>query len=546
MQFFPRWFVLGPALTAVVPLVNQGAAVTLPLAHWPLERDLRDAGPHHFPTRAGGVQLEAEGQGARFDGRGGQLVVPASPTLDLGAGDFTAALWIEPSAAGDDDAGELLSLFDAASRTGFQLGLRDNTGVTSSQSNTRQLQFGIDAGSDPQWRDEGRPGNAVLAFGFTVHGGHLYAGTCEPARDDAGHVYRYVGPGRWEDLGKPDRANAVSGLVTFQDALYVGTAKYRLEGSALPESENVNLGGGVYRLEGRAWKEVGRLPQCEAIGGMVVYKGRLYVSSLYKPDGFFRYEKDGVWTPLETPGFRVVALAVFDGFLWASSYDGAWVARFDGSQWKVLPRVGENTQTYSFAILNDRLCVGTWPSGRVYRLTEDEQWEDLGRLGEEKEVMAMAVHNGKLYGGTLPLAEVYRYDGGTTWTRLQQIDATPDVLYRRAWSMAQFVGRLFWSTLPSGKIFSMEAGPMVTLDRELERGRRHVAAVRRDHRLELWVDGKLAAESVPFDPARFNLSAGQPLRIGGGESSSWNGRLRDVRLYSCALSADEIASLARR
>lgn len=516
------------------------------LAHWPLQRDVCDVGPYALKTQGIGVNLFGANGGALFGGRGSHLVVEPNQALAFGTSDFTAAMWIDPATTGDDDPGELLSLFDSASRTGFQLCLRNNTGVTSSQSNTRQLQFGIDAGTEPQWRNEGRPGTATLAFGLTVHDGHLYAGICEAAAGDAGHVYRYAGPDRWEDVGCPDHSNTVTALVSYRGQLYVGTAKYRLEGSALPESGNSNLGGRVFRLEGKVWREVGHLPNCEAIGGMVVYQDRLYASALYKPAGFYRYEQDGVWATLPTPGFRVVALAVYDGFLWASSYDDALVARYDGSNWKVLPKIPDNTQTYSFAILNDRLCVGTWPSGRVYRLWANERWEDLGQLGQEKEVMGMAVHNGKLYGGTLPLAEVHRYEGGRQWTRLRQLDATPDLLYRRVWCMAQFAGRLFCTTLPSGKIFSLEAGCVVTLDRELPAGRRHVTAVRRENRLQLWLDGQLVAESATFDPRKFNLNCNQPLRIGGGETGSWNGLLGDVRLYKRALAPAEIAALASR
>ncbi len=545
MQFLRRLLSYSSCCRTVVPLNGQGSDDSDLLAHWPLDRDLRDLGPHKLAAQGQGVKFNAQPGAVGLEGSGSTIMVPDNPVMALGTGDFTVALWVDPGKTGSSMGGELLSLFDPATRTGFHLGLRNNTGVTSSQSNTRQLQFGIDAGSEPIWRDEGRPGNATLAFGLTVLNDGLYAGTCEGGRDEAGHVYRYVGSDRWEDMGSPDRANTVAGLVSFRGQLYVGTAKYQLSGSALPESENTNEGGGVFRLVNGEWQDVGRLPNCAAIGGMVVYNDRLYASALYNPAGFFRYEYDGVWTALSTPGFRVVALAVYAGFLWASSYDNAWVARFDGTDWKVLPQIPDNTQTYSFAILNDRLCVGTWPSGRVYRLMDNEQWEDLGQLGEEKEVMGMAVHNGKLYGGTLPLAEIYRYEGARQWTRLRQLDATPDLLYRRAWCMAQFAGRLFCTTLPSGKIFSMETGRMVTLDRELSVGRHHIAAVRRGGRLQLWLDGQTVSESSSFEPQSYNLNCQQPLRIGGGESSSWNAQLSDVRLYKRALSPIEIAALAQ-
>ena len=59
------------------------------------------------------------------------------------------------------------------------------------------MHFGIDAGSEPKWTDCGRPGDAVYVMALAVHAGRLFAGTCEPGKDQAGHVYRYAGGTRW-------------------------------------------------------------------------------------------------------------------------------------------------------------------------------------------------------------------------------------------------------------------------------------------------------------------------------------------------------------
>ena len=155
----------------------------------------------------------------------------------------------------------------------------------------------------------------------------------------------------------------------------------------------------------------------------------------------------------------------------------------------------------------------------------------------------MMVYNGKLYAGTLPLAEVYRYDGGTTWTRTGQLDTTPDVRYRRAWSMAVYQGKLFCGTLPSGHVFALEAGKNVTHDHELAPGWRHLVAVRHNDRLKLYVDGMLVAASSPFDPADYDLSNDGPLRIGFGAHDHFNGRMSDLRLYNRALTDAEVSAL---
>lgn len=517
------------------------------VGRWKLDRDADDSSGNRLHAVNHGVKFTARGPAATFDGIGGHLVVKAVPALRLGKGDFTLALWVRTDKDLDDDLGDLVTFYDAKKRVGLNLSLRTNTGVTSCQPNTRQLQFGIDAGSEPRWTDEGRPGDAILAFALAVHDGHLYAGTAGNGPKDVGRVYRYEGPGRWADCGAPDKCNAISALAVHQGKLYAASSKYRFAGSALKESPNGNLGGGVFRHEGGTrWTEVGRLPDTEAVGGLVVFKGRLFASSLYRPAGFFRYEADGRWTALKVPaGKRVESMGVFNGSLWATSYDGGRVYRYDGSTWKDMGQLGDNTQTYSFAVHRGRLHVGTWPSGKVFRL-DGETWEDRGRLGKELEVMGMLVHNGQFYAGTLPLAEVYRFDGERTWTRTAQLDTTPDVRYRRAWTMAQYRGRLFCSTLPSGRIHSLEAGPCVTHDRELAAGWRHVAAVKQGGLLRLYVDGKPVAESAKFDAAKFDLNSDAPLLIGAGAGDYFRGDLSDVRLYRRALSAAEVGGLAEK
>lgn len=522
------------------------------VGHWRLAVDADDSSSNGLDAANHGVVFQTKGpdgtaQASAFDGKGAHLVVKPSEKLRLGSGDFSVALWVHASDASGGDPGDLVTLFDESSRTGFNLSLRTNTGVTSNTANVRQLQFGIDAGSAPKWSDEGRPGGAILAIAMAVHEGQLYAGTGDNAPGALGRVYRYDGERKWVDCGAPDRCNAVFSLISHEGKLYAGTAKYRFGGSALVESDNMNPGGGIFRYDGgTTWTEVGRLPGVEAIGGMVTFNGQLYVSSLYRPAGFFRYESDGSWTSLPVPegDKRVESLAVFGDHLWAGTYDGGRVYRYDGKAWEDLGLIGDNTQTYSFTPYRGRLCVGTWPSGRVYRW-EDNRWEDLGRMGDEREVMGMLVHNGKLYGGSLPLAAVFRYDGGQNWTNTAQLDTTPDVTYRRAWTMAEFGGRLFCSTLPSGVIHAMEAGAVVSHDHALPPGWQHVAAVKRGGSLALYVNGQRVAESRPFDPAALDLSNDSPMRIGAGAGGNFQGALSDLRLYDRALTDAEISTLAK-
>lgn len=85
---------------------------------------------------------------------------------------------------------------------------------------------------------------------------------------------------------------------------------------------------------------------------------------------------------------------------------------------------------------------------------------------------------------------------------------------------------------------------MATWDEQFPAGSRHVAAVRDRHRLKLYVDGKLVAESRQPGAEEINASSTAPLRIGGGPHDYFLGTLSRVRLHARALAAEEIALLA--
>jgi hypothetical protein len=506
-----------------------------------------DGASHGVTFHAGGP--ERPGGSASFAGRGQHVAIPAAPTLALGRGDFTIAAWIHTSEHADE-GGDIVSHFDPVTRTGLQFGLRTNAGVTSSQANRRQLQFGIDAGTEPVFTDEGRPGAAVFGQSMAVHDGHLYVGTCVTGTA-AGRVQRYAGRGSWIDLGSPDQANSVTAMAAHAGALHVGTGHYRLGGTHLPEGENRQPGGRIFRLvDGSRWEQIGHFPGMEAVGGMVVFQGRLYATSLYPPAAFLRHEEGTRWTTLPLPdGKRVEALGVFEGALWATSYDNGHVYRYDGTSWSDIGQVGEpaNTQCYAFANHHGRLQVATWRTGKVFEWA-GTGWRDRGRLGEELEVMGMLVHNGSFYAGTLPLAWLGRHDvgpeGRSAWTLLKRLDTTPDVEFRRAWTMAQHAGRLFVTTIPSGHVWSMQAGACVTWDAECPPGWRHVAAQRQGDVLRLFVDGRQVAESAAGAAATLDVDCDRPWLVGAGSGGFFNGGIADLTIHRRALGLDEIRAAA--
>lgn len=521
------------------------------IGYWKLSGDALDKSGNNLASKIHGkVDFKlvgskgAQSKATGFDGQSSWLEVPANPKIKLGSGDFSVAAWIYTENALNDIPGDIISQYDPATKRGFHLSLKDNAGITS-HANFRQLSFGIDNNISSGWEDYGKPGNALLAFGTADYKGDLYAGTCEVGSKESGHVYRLAGKNNWVNCGAPDRSNSVVALAVLNDQLYAGTGNYRVAGSSLPEADNTKPGGRVFRYGGpNNWIDCGQLPGVETIGGMIVFNGKLYATSMYRPSAFYRYEGGKTWVKCNTPdGKRVVNMAVYNGYLYATSWDHGNVYRYDGTDWVDCGLVGNNTQTYAFTIYQGGLYTATWPSGRVFRFDGIQKWTDVGRLGSELEVMGMLVHNGRFMAGTLPLAEVYDYNGDTTWTRMDQLDRTPDVKYRRAWSMGESAGKLFCTTLPSGKIFGFEAGKSVVSKAPVPSGWQHVAATKTGNSLKLFVNGKMVNETTIPSSMTFDLNSNAPLKIGFGQGDYFNGRMREVRLYNRAIDAKEVKKI---
>jgi hypothetical protein len=536
-------------LVACVSVAEEGL-----VAHWKLEEDSRDSSGAGRDAVNHGVTFDPT-EGATFDGIDSWLEISNDRAPKLGDGSFTLSVRVHTEAELDDVLGDVMSWYDPATRNGFNFGLMNYAGVTCAQSNWRNVFFGIDAarGGD-EWVDCGRAGNNQLVNSLVVFDGDLYCSTWEPGENERGHVYRYAGGKEWVDCGAPDKANCIKAMAVYQGRLYVGSELYSGGGSSLPLSPNENHGGTVYRYEGgTTWTNCGKIADVRSISGLAVFEGKLYAGTgttgawrdRPRTRGMYRFDGVGQWTDCGCPDLRITHLGVHNGGLYGLSYDDGGFFRYrGGTDWEALGPVPETTQVYSMMTYEGALHVGTWPTGSVYRHDGGTKWTNTGRLGEEKEVMAVSVYNGKFFAGTLPFANVYRYDGPNRWTDTGRLDHTPDVRYRRAWSMAVFDGKLFCGVLPSGRIHSLEAGRAVSYDKQLEPGWRHLAAVRDKDRLRLFVDGELVAESAAFDGKAFDLGPGQPLKIGFGQHDYFNGRMKDVRIYDRALDAGRVRVIA--
>lgn len=528
------------------------------LGHWPLTDDGRDVSGHGRHA-AGEVRFTADG--AAFDGQGGWLEVPAG-AVEVGRDDFSISAWFRCDPNVPDVLGNLVSQWDPARRTGFDLGVTDNLGVTTGQANYRHLQFSLDAGTDPVWQKCGRPGRAVMVFALTVHQSRLYAATFEHGEGQVGHVWRYCGEEVWEDLKLPTTANCVPSMAVCDGHLYASSGCYDSRGSAIGEAGNVDPTSRIWRLEADgSWTDCGSPPPGDDMAILGVYRGRLYHVPYYL-GGLYRYQGGRDWAPCADPEPRFIALAQWRGHLYAASNKGRRRVAADGTiesvalptadsvyryddtadAWTGCGLIGGETQMYGFAVYEGELYCGTWPSGLVCRSATGIGWHATGRIHpEEKEVMALAVYNGKLYAGTLPAADVYRYDGDEQWTWVGAVDHTPDVVYRRAWSMAVHDGRLYVGTLPSGTVHALSVGQVAGDGWTLDAGWHHVAAIRRGQRIELHLDGELRA--AHDGQTVLDLKNGQPLRIGRGTQDVFHGTIADLRLHARALAAEEVIAL---
>ncbi|HJN15325.1 MAG TPA: hypothetical protein QGH10_07545, partial [Armatimonadota bacterium] len=374
---------LGIVWLGIVALSASGADPMDGLVgHWRLQGDCKDYSGHGNHATAHGADLRASGRdgaagaAAAFDGIDDFMDVPHSDSLGLGAGDLSISVWVRTDEVLDDVIGDILSKYDPELRRGLNFSVKHHAGMSSSTSNCRNLHFGIDnAQIDPYWIDCGRPGNAIFITAMAVYADNLYVGTFETHADETGHVFRYQGGDQWEDCGSPDNSNSVFCMAEYRGKLYAGTARYRAQGSALPESTNQNPGGRVYRYEGgQTWVDCGRLPEANEVYAMVVYRDELYAIPMYSA-GVFRYDGEQSWEFCGIPGDQPsMALAVYNGSLYQAGNFSAGVWRYEGGEdWTFCGKQAQESQTYGFAIYGGDLYVSTWPHGSVFRYGGGEE-----------------------------------------------------------------------------------------------------------------------------------------------------------------------------
>jgi len=307
---------------------------------------------------------------------------------------------------------------------------------------------------------------------------------------------------------------------------------------------------------------------------MASYKGDLYVGGR---DSYtvYVYEGEREWKPVvqfPKEGLRrcfPYAMSVHNGRLYVGC---PGVYSYGGNEWVYVGTPVNCDQLHSLEVYRGELYGGTWWEGKVALYRGGQDWEDCGRPGDSTEVQALTVYNGKFYVGSIPRAEVYRYEGSKEWSLIKRFfapegwePAKPDYSlmdygeggkeWTRVTSLTVYNGKLFagigsctCSILDApcdirGKVFCMEAGKCVSYDRDLGSGWKHIAAVKENGILKLYINGQLSAITPPFGPDEYSVSNHETLKIGAGEMDYFSGKIREVRVYNRALNSDEIQEL---
>jgi hypothetical protein len=555
------------------------------IARWPLSGHARDVCTGHIGVARNIKWTQgpngADNTAARFNGRDSIIEIVDAPGLQLGGGEFSVSVWIKCARPMPGAFGDVLSKFDAERRCGLNLWVSGGSACYSALSDARHIHVGIDDGYTSGWQNCGRPGSGnPLVSCLTVYEGELYAGIADaitPA--EACKVFRWDGKDQWIDcgrLGSDLSCLSVMSMIVHDGHLYAGTGIWdwgRAEAArdATPPKALTR----VFRYEGgNEWRDLGPVGHGQRVLCLASFKSELY-AGLDAGGGSACFKLQGEsWVQAghlpDKNNFE--CLMPVGGELYGASHSAVY--RYDGEeQWTSIGRQPfDITQIHAFQIAEGKLWVGTWPQGYVLRYEGEGQWTNTGQVGLAagkpgvamiNEINALGVHNGKLYAGVLPKAQVYRYESDGHWSLLGSLasraDWNPEVLpsWMRVLTLTTHQGRLFACTgtcqartedidpnFTAGRVLSCEAGIAASHEYDIGGEWTHVAAVRSKRDLKLYVNGKLAQSTPMPHHHHFHLGNAEPLRIGAGAQSSFDGAISDVCLFDAALGDSQIKQLS--
>ncbi|MGE0608853.1 MAG: LamG-like jellyroll fold domain-containing protein [Pirellulales bacterium] len=565
------------AALPAMPLVGEEPAKPAArlVAHWPLEHDARDiVGTAHGEPQ----NVTFSEQGAAFNGRDGRILVPAEKAPNAGQDDFSLSVWVRSHAPLEATLGDILGKFDPAARRGINLHLAGSSPAYSAMSDSRHVHFGIDDGYLSEWQDHGKPWESnSLISNLVAYNGGLYCGIADANRpQDRAHVFRLDEGGKWIDcgrLGSDANHHSVMSMIVHNGKLVAGTGIWDwvqalggLPGAPAPAPTR------VYQYEGgTTWKDLGQVGNGSRVLCLASFQGELY-AGLDSAGGGLLFKYDGQeWINCGAPdGKNFECLLPVGGTLYASTHGNIY-EYLGGKKWQRMGTAPHDiNQIHSMQVFGGEILLGTWPQGYVLRRKGRDDWEKIGRLGLPEgqnlcnEVMDLTVYNGKLYAGLIPHAEVYRYERDGDWKQLGSLaqradwDERTTATWTRVTCLSAFRGRLYAGTGscqgraldapvdPSlGRVQSIQAGQVVSHERDIGGDWTHIAAIRRGRDLELHINGRPTSVSTLRDGPLFDLTNTAPLWIGFGAQNFFHGQLADLRWYQGALDKAEIEKLAQ-
>ncbi len=558
------------------------------IAHWPLRGDSNDAlGHHHGIAQNVDWTDGPNGGAALFNGRDSLIEIADAPELQLGGDDFTISAWIKCAKPMRGAFGDVLSKFDGERRCGINFWVAGGSATYSSFSDARHIHAGIDDGYLGEWKDCGRPGiGNPLVTALTVYRGELYAGLADAQTpEEACKVFRWDGAKGWLDCGRlGDDLNCLSvmSMIVHDGHLYAGTGIWdwgRAEeamAAAIPLTR-------VFRYEGGTkWRDLGAVGHGQRVLCLASFEGELYAGLDHGGEGACYKLSGGDWIhvgnvdKVEVDGVERTdnfeCLMPVCGELYGASHHTIY--RYGGGKnWESIGYEPFGvTQIHAMQVFDGKLWIGTWPQGFILRREDDGQWGNTGQIGIAagkpsvamiNEINALGVHNGKLYSGTIPKAGVYRYESDDHWTLLNHLASNPDwnpevcPSWMRVLSVITHRGKLFACTGTSqarhwdldadqtaGRVLSCQAGLVASHEHDIGGDWTHVAFARDADGLRLFVNGELSAHTPAIEARHFHLGNAEPLKIGSGAQSSFDGAISDVRLYGGALDAEQVREIA--
>ncbi|MEP7109223.1 MAG: LamG-like jellyroll fold domain-containing protein [Ferruginibacter sp.] len=549
------------------------------IGHWKLQGDSRDYSGMGNDGINHGVDLSSGAEG-RFSGDSAYIEIGDNERLRLDK-DFSISAWVRVD-AGARVGGDIVNKFDVDTRKGVNFHILSSSSAYNGPSDVRNLFFGIDDARDGEWIDCGRPlATNNLVSAFLVHDNQLYAmmtGATDPGKAMA--MYRYEGDGKWKDCGRPSNdpnTQSIMSAVVYNGQIYVGTGKWDYV-----EQQTAGTAAGVYRyLGGTSWEPYGKFPPGKKrIHSISIYKGTLYAND--DQGEVYSYDTNSANWKLEfkKQTYKFISSSVFGDDLYYGS--DSTIFRLDkNGHWDTVGNFNSRniSQTHTFETYQGQLYAGTWPNGYIMRYAGDTSWVNCGWLGTDdatlakqeaaraglpvhrNEIQELIVYNGKMYAGVIPKGEVWRYDGGQKNKLIKRLVNNPyySISEHNTWcrvpSMAIYQGRLYAGTgtarafpadtqhIETGKVYSWQTGQAVSYDKDLGTEWRHVTAVREKDQMKLYVDGKQVSSSVLNKSPDFSLSNNRPLMIGFGTQNYFKGSMKDVRIYSGALSGSSIEKM---